>query len=89
MWNLENCQIYFRLVETKSKRKYDVIECFVVVFCCSRWLVYRQTMDSPECFSAAHFQRYLSGVLEAQQKHSVRQSTYARKSKRLLVVLQG
>ncbi|OXB62972.1 hypothetical protein ASZ78_000882 [Callipepla squamata] len=54
-----------------------------------RWLVYRQTMDSPECFSAAHFQRYLSGVLEAQQKHSVRQSTYARKSKRLLVVLQG
>ncbi|OXB75834.1 UNVERIFIED_CONTAM: hypothetical protein H355_009467 [Colinus virginianus] len=54
-----------------------------------RWLVYRQTMDSPECFSAAHFQRYLSGVLEAQQKHSVRQSTYARKNKRLLVVLQG
>lgn len=54
-----------------------------------RWLVYRQTMDSPECFSAAHFQRYLSGVLEAQQKHSIRQSTYARKSKRLLVVLQG
>uniref|UniRef100_A0A8C9FHL9 Chromosome 20 open reading frame 194 n=1 Tax=Pavo cristatus TaxID=9049 RepID=A0A8C9FHL9_PAVCR len=54
-----------------------------------RWLVYRQTMDSPECFSAAHFQRYLSGVLEAQQKHSVRQSAYARKSKRLLVVLQG
>lgn len=46
-------------------------------------------MDSPECFSAAHFQRYLSGVLEAQQKHSIRQSTYARKSKRLLVVLQG
>lgn len=46
-------------------------------------------MDSPECFSAAHFQRYLSSVLEAQQNHSVRQSTYARKNKRLLVVLQG
>ncbi|KAI6069747.1 hypothetical protein LUU34_00851900 [Aix galericulata] len=54
-----------------------------------RWIVYRQTMDSPECFSAAHFQRYLSSVLEAQQNHSVRQSTYARKNKRLLVVLQG
>uniref|UniRef100_A0A8C4KDS0 Uncharacterized protein n=1 Tax=Dromaius novaehollandiae TaxID=8790 RepID=A0A8C4KDS0_DRONO len=54
-----------------------------------RWLVYRQTMDSPECFSAAHFQRYLSGVLEAQQNHSVRQSAYTRKNKRLLVVLQG
>ncbi|KFZ57435.1 Uncharacterized protein C20orf194, partial [Podiceps cristatus] len=54
-----------------------------------RWIVYRQTMDSPECFSAAHFQRYLSSVLEAQQNHSVRQSTYAKKSKRLLVVLQG
>ncbi|XP_062431002.1 dynein axonemal assembly factor 9 isoform X2 [Rhea pennata] len=54
-----------------------------------RWLVYRQTMDSPECFSAAHFQRYLSSVLEAQQNHSVRQATYTRKNKRLLVVLQG
>uniref|UniRef100_A0A8B9VE53 Chromosome 20 open reading frame 194 n=1 Tax=Anas zonorhyncha TaxID=75864 RepID=A0A8B9VE53_9AVES len=54
-----------------------------------RWIVYRQTMDSPECFSAAHFQRYLSSVLEAQQNHSVRQSTYARTNKRLLVVLQG
>ncbi|XP_068799917.1 dynein axonemal assembly factor 9 isoform X2 [Struthio camelus] len=54
-----------------------------------RWLVYRQTMDSPECFSAAHFQRYLSSVLEAQQNQSVRQSTYTRKNKRLLVVLQG
>ncbi|XP_075276372.1 dynein axonemal assembly factor 9 isoform X3 [Opisthocomus hoazin] len=54
-----------------------------------RWIVYRQTLDSPECFSAAHFQRYLSSVLEAQQNHSVRQSTYAKKNKRLLVVLQG
>uniref|UniRef100_A0A663N9W2 Chromosome 20 open reading frame 194 n=1 Tax=Athene cunicularia TaxID=194338 RepID=A0A663N9W2_ATHCN len=54
-----------------------------------RWIVYRQTLDSPECFSATHFQRYLSSVLEAQQNHSVRQSTYAKKNKRLLVVLQG
>uniref|UniRef100_A0A8C4V7A6 Chromosome 20 open reading frame 194 n=1 Tax=Falco tinnunculus TaxID=100819 RepID=A0A8C4V7A6_FALTI len=54
-----------------------------------RWIVYRQTMDSPECFSATHFQRYLSSVLEAQQNHSVRQSAYVKKNKRLLVVLQG
>uniref|UniRef100_A0A8C8BS00 Chromosome 20 open reading frame 194 n=1 Tax=Otus sunia TaxID=257818 RepID=A0A8C8BS00_9STRI len=54
-----------------------------------RWIVYRQTLDSPECFSATHFQRYLSSVLEAQQNHSVRQSAYAKKNKRLLVVLQG
>uniref|UniRef100_A0A8B9FZ20 Chromosome 20 open reading frame 194 n=1 Tax=Amazona collaria TaxID=241587 RepID=A0A8B9FZ20_9PSIT len=54
-----------------------------------RWIVYRQTMDSPECFSATHFQRYLSSVLEAQQNRSVRQSAYAKKKKRLLVVLQG
>ncbi|XP_009946557.1 PREDICTED: uncharacterized protein C20orf194-like, partial [Leptosomus discolor] len=54
-----------------------------------RWIVYRQTMDSPECFSATHFQRYLSSVLEAQQNHGVRQSAYAKKKKRLLVVLQG
>uniref|UniRef100_A0A8C5SGY7 Dynein axonemal assembly factor 9 n=1 Tax=Laticauda laticaudata TaxID=8630 RepID=A0A8C5SGY7_LATLA len=54
-----------------------------------RWLVYRQTMDSPECFSAAHFQKYLSGVLESQQKRSSRPSAYHRKKVRLLVVLQG
>ncbi|XP_055650131.1 dynein axonemal assembly factor 9 isoform X1 [Falco peregrinus] len=54
-----------------------------------RWIVYRQTMDSPECFSATHFQRYLSSVLEAPQNHSVRQSAYVKKNKRLLVVLQG
>ncbi|XP_075787132.1 dynein axonemal assembly factor 9 isoform X2 [Pelodiscus sinensis] len=54
-----------------------------------RWVVYRQTMDSPECFSAAHFQRYLSSVLESQQNRSARQSTYTRKKMRLLVVLQG
>ncbi|XP_064007252.1 dynein axonemal assembly factor 9 isoform X2 [Pogoniulus pusillus] len=54
-----------------------------------RWLVYRQTMDSPECFSATHFQRYLSSVLEAQQSHTLRPSPYAKKKKRLLVVLQG
>uniref|UniRef100_A0A8C3RZY0 Chromosome 20 open reading frame 194 n=1 Tax=Chelydra serpentina TaxID=8475 RepID=A0A8C3RZY0_CHESE len=54
-----------------------------------RWVVYRQTMDSPECFSAAHFQRYLSSVLESQQNRSARQSSYTRKKMRLLVVLQG
>uniref|UniRef100_A0A8C3DZE2 Dynein axonemal assembly factor 9 n=1 Tax=Corvus moneduloides TaxID=1196302 RepID=A0A8C3DZE2_CORMO len=54
-----------------------------------RWMVYRQTMDSPECFSASHFQRYLAGLLEAQQNLGVRQAAYAGKSKRLLVVLQG
>ncbi|XP_034628484.1 uncharacterized protein C20orf194 homolog isoform X1 [Trachemys scripta elegans] len=54
-----------------------------------RWVVYRQTMDSPECFSAAHFQRYLSSVLESQQNRSARQSSYSRKKMRLLVVLQG
>uniref|UniRef100_A0A674I4A0 Dynein axonemal assembly factor 9 n=1 Tax=Terrapene triunguis TaxID=2587831 RepID=A0A674I4A0_9SAUR len=54
-----------------------------------RWVVYRQTMDSPECFSAAHFQRYLSSVIESQQNRSARQSSYSRKKMRLLVVLQG
>ncbi|XP_039224297.1 uncharacterized protein C20orf194 homolog [Crotalus tigris] len=54
-----------------------------------RWLVYRQTMDSPECFSAAHFQKYLSGVLESQRSRSTRPSAYHRKKMRLLVVLQG
>ncbi|XP_010134514.1 PREDICTED: uncharacterized protein C20orf194 homolog, partial [Buceros rhinoceros silvestris] len=52
-----------------------------------RWIVYRQTMDSPECFSATHFQRYLSSVLD--QNHNIRQNTYAKKKKHLLVVLQG
>ncbi|XP_067389762.1 dynein axonemal assembly factor 9 isoform X3 [Emydura macquarii macquarii] len=55
----------------------------------ARWVVYRQTMDSPECFSAGHFQRYLSSVLESQQNRSARQSSYTRKKMRLLVVLQG
>ncbi|XP_036619107.1 uncharacterized protein C20orf194 homolog isoform X1 [Trichosurus vulpecula] len=54
-----------------------------------RWMVYRQTMDTSECFSAAHFQRYLTSALEAQQNRSVRQSAYTRKKTRLLVVLQG
>ncbi|KAB0348874.1 hypothetical protein FD754_013731 [Muntiacus muntjak] len=54
-----------------------------------RWMVYRQVMDSSECFHAAHFQRYLSSALEAQQNRSVRQSAYIRKTTRLLVVLQG
>ncbi|XP_047601079.1 dynein axonemal assembly factor 9 isoform X1 [Lutra lutra] len=54
-----------------------------------RWMVYRQIMDSSECFHAAHFQRYLSSVLEAQQNRSARQSAYTRKKTRLLVVLQG
>nr|XP_044603823.1 dynein axonemal assembly factor 9 isoform X1 [Equus asinus] len=54
-----------------------------------RWMVYRQIMDSSECFHAAHFQRYLSSALEAQQTRSARQSAYIRKKTRLLVVLQG
>ncbi|XP_011798702.1 PREDICTED: uncharacterized protein C20orf194 homolog isoform X2 [Colobus angolensis palliatus] len=54
-----------------------------------RWMVYRQIMDSSECFRAAHFQRYLSNALEAQQNRSARQSAYIRKKTRLLVVLQG
>ncbi|XP_077157339.1 dynein axonemal assembly factor 9 [Paroedura picta] len=54
-----------------------------------RWLVYRQTMDSPECFSAAHFQKYLTSVLESQHNRSARLSAYNRKKLRLLVVLQG
>ncbi|KAF4791286.1 hypothetical protein TURU_132066 [Turdus rufiventris] len=54
-----------------------------------RWVVYRQTMDSPECFSASHFQRFLAGLLEAQQNLGVRQGPQNGKSRRLLVVLQG
>nr|XP_060635619.1 dynein axonemal assembly factor 9 [Anolis sagrei ordinatus] len=54
-----------------------------------RWLVYRQTMDSPECFSAAHFQKYLAGVLESQHKRNSRLSSYGRQKTRLLLVLQG
>ncbi|XP_042322677.1 dynein axonemal assembly factor 9 isoform X3 [Sceloporus undulatus] len=54
-----------------------------------RWLVYRQTMDSPECFSATHFQKYLASVLESQHNRSARLSSYNRKKMRLLLVLQG
>ncbi|KAM4842588.1 dynein axonemal assembly factor 9 isoform 1-T1 [Thomomys bottae] len=54
-----------------------------------RWMVYRQIMDSSECFHAAHFQKYLSSALEAQQNRSARQSAYIHKKTRLLVVLQG
>ncbi|XP_019061095.1 uncharacterized protein C20orf194 homolog isoform X1 [Fukomys damarensis] len=54
-----------------------------------RWMVYRQIMDSSECFHAAHFQKYLSSALEAQQNRSARQSAYIHKKIRLLVVLQG
>uniref|UniRef100_A0A8C5NWT3 Dynein axonemal assembly factor 9 n=1 Tax=Jaculus jaculus TaxID=51337 RepID=A0A8C5NWT3_JACJA len=54
-----------------------------------RWMVYRQIMDSSECFHAAHFQKYLSNVLETQQNRSARQSAYICKKTRLLVVLQG
>lgn len=60
-----------------------------IILAISRWMVYRQVMDSSECFHAAHFQRYLSSALEAQQNRSVRQSAYIRKTTRLLVVLQG
>ncbi|RLW09178.1 hypothetical protein DV515_00003070 [Chloebia gouldiae] len=54
-----------------------------------RWIVYRQTMDSPECFSASHFQRFLAGLLETQHNLGVPQPSHAGKSSRLLVVLQG
>lgn len=60
-----------------------------------RWIVYRQTMDSPQCFSASHFQRFLAGLLEAQQNLGVHQPTLKStgkptgKNNRLLVVLQG
>ncbi|XP_074128929.1 dynein axonemal assembly factor 9 isoform X1 [Sminthopsis crassicaudata] len=54
-----------------------------------RWMVYRQTMDTPECFNAAHFQKYLTSALEAQQNRSARQSAYTRKKTRLLVLLQA
>ncbi|XP_074396524.1 dynein axonemal assembly factor 9 [Zonotrichia albicollis] len=56
-----------------------------------RWIVYRQTMDSPQCFSASHFQRFLAGLLEAQQNLGVHQPTLksSGKNNRLLVVLQG
>ncbi|XP_006894319.1 PREDICTED: uncharacterized protein C20orf194 homolog [Elephantulus edwardii] len=54
-----------------------------------RWMVYRQLMDSSECFHAAHFQRFLSSAVEAQQNRSARQAAYTRKKSRLLVVLQG
>ena len=60
-----------------------------IILAISRWMVYRQVMDSSECFHAAHFQRYLSSALEAQQNRSARQSAYVRKKTRLLVVLQG
>ncbi|KAJ6658581.1 hypothetical protein lerEdw1_019969 [Lerista edwardsae] len=53
-----------------------------------RWLIYRQAMDSPECFSAVHFQTYLTSVVESQHNRSVRLATYSRKKMRLLVVLQ-
>lgn len=52
-------------------------------------MVYRQVMDSSECFHAAHFQRYLSSALDAQQNRSARQAAYICKKTRLLVVLQG
>ncbi|KAL0595348.1 hypothetical protein AAY473_035538 [Plecturocebus cupreus] len=55
--------------------------------CSSRWMVYRQIMDSSECFHAAHFQRYLSNALEARQNRSARQSAYIRKKTRLLMSL--
>uniref|UniRef100_A0ABM5GKQ3 Dynein axonemal assembly factor 9 isoform X1 n=1 Tax=Pogona vitticeps TaxID=103695 RepID=A0ABM5GKQ3_9SAUR len=54
-----------------------------------RWLVYRQTMDSPECFSAGHFQKYLSSVLESQHNRAARLTAYKKKKMRLLLVLQG
>lgn len=66
-----------------------VWSCAEVTVAISRWMVYRQIMDSSECFHAAHFQKYLSSALEAQQNLSARQSAYIHKKTRLLVVLQG
>ncbi|KAM4809298.1 LOW QUALITY PROTEIN: dynein axonemal assembly factor 9 [Rhinophrynus dorsalis] len=54
-----------------------------------RWMVYRQPSDASEEFSASHFQRYLSNVVEVQRNRSVRQSVYSRKKLRLLIVLEG
>ncbi|MEE6508755.1 hypothetical protein FKM82_022839 [Ascaphus truei] len=54
-----------------------------------RWMVYRQSSDGSEDFSAAHFQRYLSTILDVQRNRSARQSVYSRKKMRLLVVLEG
>nr|XP_058143440.1 dynein axonemal assembly factor 9 [Dasypus novemcinctus] len=54
-----------------------------------RWMLYRQLMDSSECFHASHFQRFLSSALEARHSRSARPPACARRSARLLVALQG
>ncbi|CAH2299395.1 Hypothetical predicted protein [Pelobates cultripes] len=56
---------------------------------CGRWMVYRQPAEGSDEFSAVHFQRYLSNILEAQRNRSARQSVYSRKKMRLLIVLEG
>lgn len=83
-------QVYGVLVTRESTgRTYGSGPRAEIILAISRWMVYRQVMDSSECFHAAHFQRYLSSALEAQQNRSARQSAYVRKKTRLLVVLQG
>lgn len=83
-------QVYGVLVTFESTgRTYGSGPHAEIILSISRWMVYRQVMDSSECFHAAHFQRYLSSALEAQQNRSARQSAYVRKKTRLLVVLQG
>lgn len=52
-------------------------------------MVYPSSHGQLECFHAAHFQRYLSSALEAQQNRSAASQPYVRKKTRLLVVLQG
>ncbi|KAM4709710.1 dynein axonemal assembly factor 9 [Discoglossus pictus] len=54
-----------------------------------RWMVYRQNNDGSEYFNPTHFQRYLSNIIDVQRNRSSRQSIYARKRMRLLVVLEG
>ncbi|KAM8939582.1 dynein axonemal assembly factor 9 [Pelodytes ibericus] len=54
-----------------------------------RWMVYRQASHGSDEFSATHFQRYLSNILEVQRHRSARQSVYSRKKMRLLIALEG
>ncbi|XP_053314085.1 dynein axonemal assembly factor 9 [Spea bombifrons] len=54
-----------------------------------RWMVYHQPGDGSDHFNPAHFQRYLSNILESQRNRGARQSVYSRKKMRLLVVFEG
>uniref|UniRef100_H3B273 Dynein axonemal assembly factor 9 n=1 Tax=Latimeria chalumnae TaxID=7897 RepID=H3B273_LATCH len=54
-----------------------------------RWAVYREAADCCDHFNTAHFQRYLSSVLDVQRSHSARQSAYTQTKMRLMVVTSG